>query len=153
MMLQLLKYWTQIAAAATAAVLVGILAWNLHGWSVNRLEARHAKAMAEQAQSLNAECAKDKQLTSEVSRELQNQLADARTQLNAAKRVQQNRCVPTPARPAAGHDAAPGDKELHQSNGIYADSLLDFAYDAEVVGRQLDSCQSFIVKTWASKGW
>lgn len=146
------SYWTHIAAAAAAATVVGLSAWAMHSWSVDRLKARQATALAEQAQILNDQCSLDKLITTETSHELQTQLTDARNQLAAAKRVQQNRCVSTPARPAARHDAAPANPQLHNPDGIYADSLLDFAYDAEVVGRQLDSCQSFITKTWKAKG-
>lgn len=151
-MLFLLANWKWIASATAAAVITSTLAWQLHSWDVRRIEAKQVEALAAQAVTLNAECSKDKQITTETSHELQTQLADARGQLAAAKRVQQNRCVPTLARATAGHDAAPGNPELHQPDGLYADSLLDFAYDAEVVGRQLDSCQSFITKTWKAKG-
>lgn len=151
MWLILKTYWTQIASASAATALTALLMWALWSLDVNSLNKAHDKAIAAKTAELNAACDADKKITKEVSHELQAQLSDARDQLAAAKRVQQNRCVPTPARSTRGHDATAADQKLHQPDGIYADALLDFAYDAEVVGRQLDSCQSFINKVWSSR--
>lgn len=151
-MVWLIRYYREITAAIVAAAFTSLLWGAYHSYRVRSLESSHKAAMSSLQEDLVQQCNKDKQITTEVSYELQTQLTDARRQLDAAKRVQRNRCIPTPARPAAGHDATSANQEFHQPDGLYADVLLDFAYDAEVVGRQLDSCQSFITKTWEAKG-
>lgn len=139
-----------IYTALIGAAACGLL-WTF--WSIDAARLRHEKetALEAQRQSLVAQCEKDKQITKEVSDELQTQLDDARAQLARAKRVQQNRCVPVLADPAKRDDATANDAQLHHTDGVYSDALLDFAYDAEVVGRQLDACQSFVTKVWSRK--
>ena len=139
-----------LIASAVGATACGLL-WLLWTADVARLNKAHETALEAQRQSLVAQCEKDKAITKEVSDELQTQLDDARSQLARAKRVQPNRCVPVLADPAKRNDATPGDTQLHHADGVYSDALLDFAYDAEVVGRQLDACQSFVTKVWSRK--
>jgi len=134
-----------VGAAACAAL------WLLWSLDVAQLELDHKNALAAQKQSLTEQCEKDKAITKEVSDELQTQLDDVRSQLARAKRMQPNRCVPVLADPAKRDDATANDAQLHHTDGVYSDALLDFAYDAEVVGRQLDACQSFVTKVWSRK--
>lgn len=142
---------TGFTVVVTAAV-VGLTAWVLHDWSMGRADARHAKALETQKETLNGECQKDKHLTEETSRAYQNQLSDLRSQLATVKRVQPNRCVPTITRAASGRDDATANPQLPYPHGVFTDDLYDFAADAEQIGRQLDACQGFIQKTWESRG-
>lgn len=143
--------------ALAGAGLTGWLAWELHTGSVARLEAKHAAALqtalTEQKTTLQAECAKDKQITMEVSNETQSRLADLREQLAAVKRVQPNRCVPTPARPTGGADAATADAQLRQQNGVYSDTIFDFSGEVERdAGIPIDKLQHFVCRVWKERG-
>lgn len=140
-------------AFASGAGLAGWLAWELHKGSVATLELKHEKALESQKDTLNAECNKDKQIAMEVSNETQEALARVRKQLDAVKRVQPNRCVPTPARPAGGADAAEADAKLRQQNGVYSDTLYDFAGEVEQeAGTPLDKLQQFVCRVWKDRG-
>jgi hypothetical protein len=149
-MLTLLRFWTQIASAAAAAMLVGLIAWNLHGWDMRRIEAKNARAMEAQAYALHKQCSEDKQITTEVSHDYQTQLADLAAQLAAVKRVRPSACVPV-ARPTTGRDAANGAGHA-EGNAVNSDTLFDYAGTAEKYRRQLNACQNFITKTWETKG-
>lgn len=140
-----------ILTVGITAALVGLSAWALHSWSVSRLEARQKTELAGLQTTLQNQCQKDKQITEEASREYQNQLTDLRGQLATVKRVQPNRCISTPTRPASGRDGAATNAQLPHPDGVFTDDLFDFAADAEQVGRQLDACQSFIKKAWESR--
>lgn len=147
----LLKYWQIILTALVTALVVGLVGWTYHGWSVGRLNARHEAALVSQQTALQGECQKDKLITQEISNDYQNQLSDLRQQLAAIKRVQPNRCVPTASRPASRRDDAKGNPQLSDAHGVFTDDLYDFAFDAEQVGRQLDACQGFINATWEAR--
>lgn len=138
-MLLLLKYWQFLAGVAITAVIAWVLHSLVSGWS----EARHQAALDAQEEALYSECAADKQITTEVSNEYQSQLVDLRRQLDAAKRLRPSVRVPVTSTPG-GRDAGAGDTQLPHADGVAAADLLDFAYDAEQVGRQLDACQGFI---------
>lgn len=137
--------------ASLAGVAACALLWGLWTADVAQLELDHKNALAAQKKSLEEQCEKDKQITKEVSDELQAQLDDAAAQLARAKRVQPTRCVPVVAHSAKRDDDTAQDGELHNAHGVYSDALLDFAYDAEVVGRQLDACQDFVTRVWDSR--
>lgn len=147
-----LAYGKTILTVVVTAGLVGFAAYALHDWSVTRLENQQTAALAAQKETLTNECRKDKQITLETSHGLQTQLADLRVQLAAVKRMQPNRCIPTVARSASGHDDATANPQLPVPHGVFTDDLYDFAADAEQVGRQLDACQGFITRTWEAKG-
>lgn len=141
----LLKY-------AIPALVAGFATWwvmlQWHDNQVHKLETKHEQALTKALADASAQCLKEKQLTTEVSNGLQTQLSDLRSQLAAAKRVRPQSCAPVVTRPTSGHDGQAGNTELPDPHGITSDALLDFAYDAEVVGRQLDSCQEFVSKVW-----
>lgn len=148
----LLENGKTILTVVITALVVGVGAWGLHSWAMKRADARMEAALASQKEVLVGECRKDKQTTEETSRDLQNQMSDLLGQLDRARRVQPNRCVPAVAKRAGGYDGSPQNQELPVGNGIYSDYLLDFAYRAEQVGRQLDSCQGFIRRVWKGRG-
>lgn len=91
-----------------------------------------------------AQCAADKQVTTEVSRDYQKNLAALRSRL-AAHRVQPDRCIAV-ARPATGHDAASGTGVAAGSNGVSSGALIEYAGDAEQYRLQLIACQQFVLK-------
>lgn len=143
-----------ILAVGVTALVVGLTGYGLHSWAMSRAEARQVAALNHQKDTLVGECQKDKQTTEETSHELQNQLSDVLGQLDRAKRLRTNRIVPVAAGGTGGHDGAAQNQELPDGDGaeITSDFLLDFAADAEQVGRQLDSCQGFIRRVWKERG-
>lgn len=143
-----LTYWRQLAGFLVGLVVVSLIDGAVHRFQVAALEKSHAAQLEAQKADLMALCAKTKQTTEEVSHDYQNQLSTLRDQLARAKRVRPSTCIPVHvAQPAAGRDGAAQHPELPLADGgVAADALLDFAYDAEQVGRQLDACQSFITK-------
>ena len=140
-----------LLAVIVTALVVGLLAYFLHTWSVARIEASNADALEDQKEALNGQCQKDKQITEETSHAYQTQLTALRDQLAAVKRLQPNRCIPTVAKPAFGYDAAPPHPGFPRADGVFTDDLYDFAADAEQVGLQLDACQGFVKKVWSSR--
>ena len=142
----LLTNWKSVLSSAACAALTMAFTSLAYGTYITHLENKQAAALVAQATTLHAECAKVQQTTMEVSHEYQNQLAGLREQLDAAKRVRPHACyIVRPAQPAAGRDGAPLDAQLpHADAGVDGNDLLDFAYDAEQVGRQLDACQGFV---------
>lgn len=139
-MLALLKY----RQAILAGVLVSALAFGLHRLDVYRIEALHRQQLANQKAELDAQCAADKALTKEVSRDYQTRLASLADQLARARRVR-NTCVVPTTQPTDGRDAAPGAGEpVRPHVGVPADALLDYAAEAERYRLQLLSCQEFI---------
>jgi hypothetical protein len=91
-----------------------------------------------------AQCAADKQITTEVSRDYQNNLAALRTRL-AAHRMQPDRCISV-AGAAAGHDATAGAAVDAGSHGVSSGALIEFAGDAEEYRLRLIACQRFVRK-------
>jgi len=144
----LLKHWRGIALSV-GSILLGVALCHLfYTWRIERIRAGHQEDLQVQAAELTAKCEAGKKITMEVSREYQSKIADLSRQLAGAKRLRPNRCVPTITHPAPGDNGAPADGELPIPDGVFTDDLLDFAADAEQVGRQLDSCQEFISKVW-----
>lgn len=144
-------YVPYVFVAVMTTIVVSLSAWALHGWSMARAEVRHAQDLSDLRTVMTAQCEKDKQITNEVSNAYQTQLTDLRQQLATVKRVQPNRCVPTIAGSASGRDATAPNTQLPQPDGVYSDTLYDFAADAEQVGRQLDACQNFIHQVWEER--
>lgn len=147
-MIVLLKYWQPIAAAIVTA----LLAWGAHSLDVSWIEARHAKELAAQETALRAECKADKELTKEVSHGYQSKITDLNAKLAALKRVRPSRCVVPIAGDTAGRSPAAGADKPAGQDGTPAESLYDFAGDAEKYRLQLIACQEFIEKTWKAKG-
>ena len=152
-LVSLLKYWQPIVAAILSAAFVAVVGFVLHDVSMSRATAKYKNDLQAAQESLKADCQKDKQITTEVSHDYQTQIAGLHDQLAAAKRLRPSACIAVrPAQPAAGRDAAPVDGELSNPYaGVNSDDLLDFAFDAEEVGRRLDACQSFIRKVYDAK--
>ena len=149
-----MKHYAMIASAAGGAILAAMAGFLLHSFIVNGIQAKHALELKSQETALNKQCDDDKALTMEISNGLQQKNRNLATQLDRLKRVQPERCVvPAPSKPPGGHDAAPGDTELSGQHGVTAGALYDFAADAEQTGLKLDACQSFILKTWESRGY
>lgn len=132
-------------------ILTVLLCWALHNIQISRLEKKYRQALITQAVTLKAECDKEKQLTMEVSNDLQDKLADLRDQLDNAKRVQPNRCVPVAAGSSRRPDVFTQNAQLSDANGVYSDDLLDFAAECEQTGRQLDGLQGFVKKVWQTR--
>ena len=148
----LFKFWPQILGA----IIISAIAFALHQWRMDAAEAAHKAAQEEalkaQAKTLQAECAKEKQITQEISHDYQNQLTDLAAQLAAAKRVRPPACLPVyVAKPAPGRDAGNGAGYV-AGDAINSDALLDFAATGEKYRRQVNACQEFIRRTWAAKG-
>lgn len=145
-MIFILTYWKVIAAIALAAILVVFACYVTH-----RLDNQSKQdALTAQKVEISKQCEQAQQTSNEVSHDYQNQLSSLRDELDAAKRVQPHACIPihTPASTSRHFTATP-DKRLHQTNaGLDSNDLLDFAGDAEQVGRQLDACQMFIAKSY-----
>ena len=148
-LLLLRNHWQILLGIFIGATLAGVVGSDIYNARVAKLKDQKADALAAQAETLNAACAKDKQITTETSHGYQVQLADLADELTRIKRVQPNRCIPTVTRSAAGRDATPAHQELPRPDGVFTDDLYDFAADAEQVGRQLDACQGFITTVWA----
>lgn len=132
--------------------MVSFLGWQYHAWAMERAEVKHQKALASYAEQLQAECAKDKQITEGVSRDYQKTISDLNARVAALKRVQPKTCVPVSVtKPAPGRNSAEGNTGLSTAHGLTTDALYDYAADAEKVGLKFDACQRFITEVWQAK--
>lgn len=147
----LLKYWQPLLAF----VLTAVIAFSLHSWDVDRINAKHKLALKDAVEAAtkaaNDECAKDKQITTEVSNEYQNKIANLTVQLNRIKRLyNSSKCVPI-TRPTERRDAAPSEGKPAGQSGVSSGWIVDIAGEGEQYRLQLLACQDFITKTWAAK--
>ena len=144
-MMFLISNWKVILAViATAA-----LAYMLHTVSVYRLEAQQRAALTDQATKLQGQCDADKAITKGVSDDYQKKLDVLNDQLDALRVREAARCiaVSTPVAASGRHGTAGTAKPAGQ-NGVTAQTLYDFAGEAERYRIQLISCQLFIMETW-----
>lgn len=150
----LLNYWKPILKGICAiACITGIL-WFGYRWGVRVEHDRGQKSLSAQIAADAKQCNNDKQITEEVSSEHQRQIIDLRNQLDSIKRVRPNACIPVHvANSPSGHNDTPANSQFPKPDGsVDSYTLLDFAYDSEQIGLQLDACQNFIKATWKSKG-
>jgi hypothetical protein len=139
-MVWLITNW-RIVAKILGAGLAVALTLLVNSWRVDA--GKLAAAETALAASI-AQCAADKQVTTEVSRDYQKNLAALRSRL-AAHRVQPDRCIAV-ARTPTGHDAASGAGVATGSNGVSSGALIEYAGDAEQYRLQLIACQQFVLK-------
>lgn len=140
-----------IATAVLSALLTGGVAFKLHGWRVASIELKHQKALGLQKAALERECAAEKAITTEVSREYQKKLADLGKR-TAAKRLRAPACVSViTSGPAGGHHAGTGSDALRRADGVDPAALDALANDAERDRLKLIGCQRFIRETWQLK--
>lgn len=138
--------------AIPAFLITAALAFLLHNFDVNRIEAKQRQALLEQASQMQAQCDKEKSITKEVSRDYQNKTAALTRRLSELKRLRPSRCVPLlAAGTAAGRAPEAGAIPAGQNGGVTSDALYDFAGDAEKYRLQLIGCQDFIDKIWEGK--
>lgn len=141
----LLTLWPAIPALA--------LAWLIHNADVDRIEARQAKALTEQATALQEQCAADKKLTQGAENAYQKQIADLYLAINALKLRKPARCVPVyvtvPAK--RPHATAPSSK-LPDRDGIESSYLIDYAGRAEQCRLKLMGLQGFVSEVWRKNG-
>jgi hypothetical protein len=147
--LWLFTNWKLFAGFAGALA----LAWVMHTAHVSVLERRHEAAMAEQSKTFAEQCAQEKKITQEVSRDYQTKISQLRTDLAAvSKRLRQTMPNMQPTDPTGGRDAAPSRPKYVAKNGADIDALVGFAAEAEGYRLQLTACQQFIAQTWAARG-
>jgi len=149
-MLWLTLNWKWLLSAVASGLSVAGLAWMLHTFDVNRINAKHEKALTAQASRLYTVCENDKQLTKEVSHDYQTKVSDLTARL-AAKHVSDKRCIPLSTGAAAGRDAAPSVPGYDSGNGLTANALFGYAGKCEEIGLRLDACQAFVRQVWESK--
>ena len=144
-MLFLLNNWKVIlAVVATVA-----LAYLLHTVDVDRIEAKQRAALVDQATKLQGQCDADKAITMGVSNDYQKKLDVLNDQLAALRVREPNRCITVSTSVAtAGRHGAAGAGQHAGQNGVTAQTLYDFAGEAERYRLQLISCQQFITETW-----
>jgi hypothetical protein len=142
-----------IISAAGGAILTAMLAFLIHSFIVNGINKTHREALAAQETALNARCDADKALTMENARELSKQDAARVAKLKRQLLQRPTGCIPIAPEPAPGNDGAARNSGLSGLHGVTSDALYQYADKAESVGDRLDACQSFVEKTWISRGY
>lgn len=123
-----------------AAFLAGLsLGWYIHS---RIAESMLKSALASQQEALVKQCEDDKKITTEVSREYQNKIADLNSRV-AALRMRPAKCLPV-TKPAAGYDGKTSGTEPIRPHGVDAGFLIDYAAEAEKYRLQLIACQEFV---------
>lgn len=133
---------------AGVAVVVGLSAYGLHSFSVNRLEAKHAKAIEKQATALNSQCATAKAITSKVSYDFQNDslvLGSEFARLDSLYGCPLSLPV-QPAGAALGRNDAPARQEpVDRAGGnLERRRILAVVAKGERYRIQLKACQAFV---------
>lgn len=137
-------------SAAAGAILTALVGYGLHSLDVDRINAKHEKAMTAQAESLNKQCADQQAITERVSNDYQNKVADLGKRLDAARRLYSgNACLTVTGHAASGYDdAAAANKPAGQGAGrnstIDINKYIDFAAEGEKYRLQLLACQSYV---------
>ena len=144
-MLFLLNNWKVIGAVIATVAFV----YALHALDVDRIEAKQRSALSDQARLLQSRCEQDKAITKGISDDYQKHLDDLNVELSALRVREPARCiaVSTPVTASGRHGAAGTGKPAGQ-DGVTAQTLYDFAGEAERYRLQLISCQEFITATW-----
>ena len=129
---------------------MAVIALVLHNVSLEWTKASYERKIEAARTEAIAACERDKTLTKEVSSDYQKQIAALNSRIADLKRLRPSVCVPV-AVPAARCDAGTGAVSV-RPNGVDTGTLYDFAGEAESYRLRLIACQSFITKTWASRG-
>ena len=133
---------------------MAVVALFLHNISLEWTKASYERKIEAAKQEQIAACERDKNLTKEVSDGYQKQVASLTARIADLKRVRPSSCIPV-ANPAArcdGSASSGGHAGANGQSGVTSDFLYDFAGEAETYRLRLIACQSFISKTWASRG-
>lgn len=133
-----------IAAALLASFGAGIY---VHSQFAER---KLAIALEAQKEALVQQCKEDKAITNDVARDYETQLNNLNKRLGALKRLRTACIVPTTNTTGSNNGGATG--KLSGQNGVTAESLFDYAGDAEQTRLKLLACRDFINKTWSAKG-
>ena len=141
----ILRYWEIILAAIVTAA----TAWMLHSVDVQRIESKNRAALATQQAALEEECASDKRITEESSREYESKINALSVRLNNSKRMRENYCIVPIASPTnGGLGVAPAGGHV-RSHGVPVEEFYDYAGTCERLRIQVISLQDFIDKTYA----
>lgn len=140
--MNIILYW-KFAVGAFGAF---IITWAIHNHIIANLEEDHKKTLAAQIQFDINKCNDDKQITSEISHGLQNDLNALNDKLKRL-RQQPAKCLHV-TNPASRHDATASKGINAGSDEVAAGALIDYAGDAEKYRLQLVSCQGFVSKVW-----
>lgn len=135
--------------AGGGALATALIAYGLHSFDVNRIEANHAKALKAQAVALNDQCEKQKAITEKVSNDYQNKISDLNRRIADARRLHgHNACIAIKSNTSGRHDAtASGGVASGQGAGGYSidiNQYIDFASEGEKYRIQLLACQDFV---------
>lgn len=141
--LWLLNLWPAIPALA--------LAWVLHGWDVDRIEARQAQALTEQATALQEQCNANKKITQGVEDAYSKQVNSLGDTIRALRLRKPARCVPIASKPPQRPNAATPEAKLPDGDGIQSEYLIDYAGRAEECRLKLIGLQGFVNQVWKSQ--
>lgn len=140
-----LNWWKPIIIGVLVLAFTGGMVFLGYKWGVRVEHDRGEKSLAAQIAEDKKQCDNAQKITEEASRVYQGQLLNLRSDYDALMRVRPKACVPVhPSNPASGHNGATDNPKLPYADGLSTDQLYQFGNDCEQVGRQLDSCQSFI---------
>lgn len=136
MWLTLLTNWKLIVAALTTLV----LAFGVAFIDIILLEKRQVKALESQKNSIISQCKQVQQVTEIANAKLSSDRDALNTRLNALRVRYDNQCVPIAN---ATNIRASGARHA-TTHGIDANSLLNYAGEAEIYREQLIVCEKFI---------
>lgn len=108
------------------------------------------RALRAQESNLIAQCEKDKAITTEASKAYETSISTLNNRLIALKRMHPKACVPVTSA-TAGHNATTSTGKPAGAHGVAAESLYDFAGEAETYRLRLVACQGFVKSVWDRK--
>lgn len=107
-------------------------------------EKRLIRELAAQAEKINQECEKAKQLTAEVDNAYQQKIAKLRADVKRARGMYKpTECVPI-AKTAIGDNATSTADIVRGRDAIPVSALIDYSESAELTRIQLLGCQEYI---------
>lgn len=141
----ILRYWEIVLAAIVTAA----IAWMLHSLDVQRIESKNRAALATQQAALEEECALNKRITEESSREYESKINALNIRLNNSRRMRENYCIVPIAGPTNGGLGVASSRGHVGSHGVPIEEFYDYAGTCERLRIQVISLQDFIDKTYA----
>lgn len=107
-------------------------------------EKKLVRELAAQAEMINAECEKSKQLTERVDNEYQQKINQLRADVKRARGLHKsNNCVSV-VKTASGDNATAAKDVIHGKYVIGSEWLINYAEEAEQVRVQLLGCQEYV---------
>ena len=131
-----------IALAVAGAALL------YHNWEIDRMEARHTKALSDQKTKLENDCAAQKTISETANAKLQNDNRTVADELAYYKRLRDRARDGLPA----SHQAADPARNGGYDGGGPTDAQLEYYARCKTIANELNTELDFVDEAWKLRG-